>query len=122
MKKVIKFIFIFLISICLLFWLARNTWKLFGFKYCDPVTIQTVEIEDNNVKIEGRDTNLIPKGCIGYYYEINDDCLYIGFNFSSIFGFFDTSHFEVNIQTDKPISKVIVKTNSSQQIVYDINN
>ena len=88
MKKIIKRILVIAIVISTVFVMGRYGWKLTGFKLCQNSIIYDVEVNENEVTIKGRDANFIPRGFVGYYYEIEDNCLYIGFRFSSIFGFF----------------------------------
>ena len=70
MKKIIKIILVIAIVISTVFVMGRYGWKLTGFKLCQNSIIYDVEVNENEVTIKGRDANFIPRGFVGYYYEI----------------------------------------------------
>ena len=80
MKKIIKIILVIAIVISTVFVMGRYGWKLTGFKLCQNSLIYDVQVDENRVTMKGRDANFIPRGFVGYYYEIEDNCLYIGFS------------------------------------------
>ena len=120
MKKIIKIILVIAFVISTVFVMGRYGWKLTGFKLCQNSMIYDVQVDENRVTIKGRDANFIPRGFVGYYYEIEDNCLYIGFRFSSIFGFFEKSEFQIEINSDEKINKIIMKSAESETVIYDI--
>ena len=120
MKKIIKIILVIAIVISTVFIIGRYGWKLTGFKLCQNSMIYEVEVNENRVTIKGRDANFIPRGFVGYYYEIEDNCLYIGFRFSNIFGFFEKSEYQIEINSDEKINKIIMKSAESETVIYDI--
>ena len=120
MKKIIKIILVIAIVISTVFIMGRYGWKLAGFKLCQNSMIYDVQVDENRATIKGRDANFIPRGFVGYYYEIEDNCLYIGFRFSGIFGFFEKSEYQIEINSDEKINKIIMKSAESETVIYDI--
>ena len=47
---------------------------------------------------------------------LKDNCLYIGFRFSSIFGFFEKSEFQIEINSDEKINKIIIPIKKSKTL------
>lgn len=120
MKKIIKGFLVILMILLAVFVICRYGWKFAGFNLCQNSIIYDVKVNDDSVVISGRDVNLVPRGFIGYYYQIEDDCMYIGFRFSSIFGFFEKGAYEIEIKTESKVNKIIMKSEKSETVIYDI--
>ena len=88
---------------------GRFGWKLLGFSACQRAGIESVEVSENTVKIKGFYPGSFPEGFCGYYAEEQDGTLYVGFRFSTVFGFFETGDFDVVIPAKGEIHRVIHK-------------
>ena len=66
---------------------GRYGWKLLGFRTCQGAGIESVEVRENTVKINGFCPGSFPEGFCGYYAEEHGEILYVGFHFSAVFGF-----------------------------------
>ena len=65
------------------------------------------------MKIKGFYPGSFPEGFCGYYAEEQDGTLYVGFRFSTVFGFFETGDFDVAIPVEGEIHEVVLKTENS---------
>lgn len=101
------------------FCMGRFGWKLFGFSACQGVGIEQVTVSDNQVHITGFDPSSFPSGFCGYYAEETDGILYVGFRFSPVFGFFEDGEIDVTIPTKGEISKVVLKTGTSEYVLTE---
>ncbi len=72
-----------------------------------------MEVSENTVKIKGFYPGSFPEGFCGYYAEEQDGTLYVGFRFSTVFGFFETGDFDVVIPVEGEIHEVVLKTENS---------
>ena len=72
-----------------------------------------MEVSENTVKIKGFYPGSFPEGFCGYYAEEQDGTLYVGFRFSTVFGFFETGDFDVAIPVEGEIHEVVLKTENS---------
>ncbi len=77
-----------------------------------------IQIGFSTVKIKGFYPGSFPQGFCGYYAEEQGGTLYVGFNFSAVFGFFETGDFDVVIPVDGSISKVVLKTKTYGSIIW----
>lgn len=121
MKNAKKAIMILLVAAVLLtavFAAGRYGWKLLGFRVCEGVGIESVEVGESTVKIKGFYPGSFPEGFCGYYAEEQDGLLYVGFRFSTVFGFFETGNFDVAIPVDGSITKVVLKTKTDESIIW----
>ncbi|MGN1399067.1 MAG: hypothetical protein ACI4WG_03605 [Erysipelotrichaceae bacterium] len=121
MKKYLKIILIIPLVMAICFLLGRYGWKLGGFRLCQSANVYDIEVSNYQVKLKGNDVNFIPKGFIGYYAEEKDNCLYIGFRFSALFGFFEKSSFEIEIKTAEKVNKIVMKSAKNETVIYDIS-
>ena len=121
MKSFRKALRILLIAAALLisvFVAGRYGWKLLGFRVCEDAGVESVEVSENTVRIKGFYPSSFPEGFCGYYAEEQDGTLYVGFRFSTVFGFFETGDFDVAIPVDGSISKVVLKTKTDESIIW----
>ena len=110
LKRSIAILLILLLILSAIFALGRYGWKLLGFRACEGAGIESVEVGGSTVKIKGFYPGSFPEGFCGYYAEEQDGTLYVGFNFSTVFGFFETGDFDVTIPVKGEIQEVILKT------------
>ena len=97
---------------------GRYGWKLLGFRTCQGAGIESVEVSENTVKIKGSYPGSFPEGFCGYYAEEQDGSLYVGFRFSTVFGFFETGDFDVAIPVKGEICEVVLKTETSETTIW----
>jgi hypothetical protein len=93
-------------------------WKLLRFQTCQGAGIESVEVSENTVKIKGFYPGSFPEGFCGYYAEEQDGSLYVGFRFSTVFGFFETGDFDVVIPVKGEIHRVIRKARTSETTIW----
>ena len=110
LKRSIAILLILLLILSAIFALGCYGWKLLGFRACEGAGIESVEVGGSTVKIKGFYPGSFPEGSCGYYAEEQDGTLYVGFNFSTVFGFFETGDFDVTIPVKGEIQEVILKT------------
>ena len=124
--KLLKKMFIVLLCVAVLliavFLIGRYGWKLLGFSVCESAGVETVEVTDDRVKITGFFPGSFPEGFCGYYREEQDGTLYVGFRFSSVFGFFETGDFDITIPIKGEVSEVILKTNANESTIWSKDN
>ena len=77
-----------------------------------------MEVFENAVEISGFYPGSFPEGFCGYYAEEHDGTLYVGFRFSTVFGFFETGNFDVVIPVDGSINKFVLKTKTDESIIW----
>ena len=118
LKRIISLLLILLLILASIFALGRYGWKLLGFRVCEGAGIESVEVGESTVKIKGFYPGSFPEGFCGYYAEEQDGSLYVGFHFSTVFGFFATGNFDVAIPVDEGINKVILKTKTDESIIW----
>ena len=117
-KKTIMILLTVAVLLIAIFAVGRYGWKLLGFRACRGAGIESLEVSENTVKIKGFYPGSFPEGFCGYYAEEQDGSLYVGFRFSTVFGFFETGDFDVVIPVDGSISKVILKTKTDESIIW----
>ena len=120
--KLLKKMFIVLLCVAVLliavFLIGRYGWKLGGFNACETAGIEQVNVEEDHVRIRGFYPGSFPTGFLGYHAEQEDDTLYVGFRFSSVFGFFETGDFDITIPIKGDVSEVILKTNANESTIW----
>ena len=119
MKKVSIRIGVFIAILMGVFFLGRYGWKLFGFRLCEDVGIEQVEVQDNAVHIVGFDPGSFPRGFCGYYAKEKDGILYVGFRYSLIFGLFESAGHDITIPTKGDIKAVVLKTETRERILME---
>lgn len=111
-----------LVVVCALaagiFLAGRYGWRLLGFSACQGAEIEKITVSDGQVQISGRDTSLVPSGCLGTYYKEEDGKLYVGVRFSGLFGFFELSRFDVTIPTQGKVEEVYLKTGDNAFLIW----
>ena len=117
-KKIIMILLIVAVLLTAVFTAGRYGWKLLGFRACQGVGIESVEVSENTVKIKGFCPGSFPEGFCGYYAEEQDGSLYVGFRFSTVFGFFETGDFDVSIPVKGEIREVVLKTETSETTIW----
>lgn len=117
-----KRIFVILLCIMLLlvavFLIGRYGWKLFGFGACESAGIEQVHVAENQVHIRGFYPGSFPQGFLGYHAIQVDDTLYVGFNFSGVFGIFETGDFDITIPTEGIVTQVVVKSGEHENTIW----
>ena len=86
-KKTVTTLLTVAVLLMVVFAAGRYGWKLLGFRACQGAGIESVEVSENTVKIKGFYPGSFPEGFCGYYAEEQDGTLYVGFRFSTVFGF-----------------------------------
>jgi hypothetical protein len=117
-KKTITTLLTAAILLIAVFAAGRYGWKLLGFRACQGAGIESVEVSENTVKIKGFYPGSFPEGFCGYYAEEQDGSLYVGFRFSTVFGFFETGDFDVVIPVKGEIHRVIRKARTSETTIW----
>ena len=110
-KKTIMILLTVAVLLTAVFATGRYGWKLLGFRACQGGGIESVEVSKNTVKIKGFCPGSFPEGFCGYYAEERDGSLYVGFRFSTVFGFFETGDFDASIPVKGEIREVVLKKN-----------
>ena len=117
-KKTITTLLTAAILLIAVFAAGRYGWKLLGFRACEEAGIESVEVSENTVKIKVFCPGSFPKGFCGYYAEEQDGSLYVGFHFSTVFGFFETGNFDVSIPVKGEICEVVLKAETSETTIW----
>lgn len=117
-KRIIITLLVAAVLLAAVFALGRYGWKLLGFRACQGAGIESVEVAEGSVEISGFYPGSFPEGFCGYYARQQDGTLYVGFRFSSVFGVFETGNFDVDIPVDGNVSEVILKTKTSENIIW----
>ena len=102
----------------IIFLVGRYGWKLGGFNACQGAWLETVEVGQGTVHIRGGYPGSFPSGFCGYYAREQEGTLYVGFHFSSVFGFFETGDFDITIPVKTEINRVILKTGDHEVPVW----
>lgn len=87
------------------------------FKACESAGIEKVTIKEDQVHIRGLYPGSFPQGFLGYHAGQVDDTLYVGFQFSGLFGIFETGDFDITIPTQGTVGQVVVKCGVDEQTV-----
>ena len=117
-KKVFIAIVVVLMVLAGIFFAGRYGWKLLGFKACEGAGIESIMVSEQQVEIQGYRPGLNPAGFIGYHAEEKDGKLYVGFNFSGVFGFFETGDFKIQIPVESEIQEVYMKTSKNEHLIW----
>lgn len=120
LKKVLSTMIIIIFVVTIVFFAGRYGWKLIGFDATQSAGIRTVKVDEKTVHIQGFYPGSFPEGFCGYYSEEKDGKLYIGFRFSSIFGFFEKGEFDISIPVQQEIDEVILKTRMNEYSIWKI--
>ena len=117
-KKAVTMLLTVAVLLMAVFAAGRYGWKLLGFSACQGAGIESMEVSENTVKIKGFCPGSFPEGFCGYYAEEQDGTLYVGFRFSTVFGFLETGDFDVAIPVKGEIHRVIHKTKTSETTIW----
>ena len=118
LKTVSLILLVLAIIVSIIFLIGRYGWKLGGFHACEAAGIEQINIEEDHVRICGFYPGSFPRGFLGYHAEQVDHTLYVGFRFSSVFGFFETGDFDITIPIKGDVSEVILKTNTNESTIW----
>ena len=55
---------------------------------------------------------------MGYHAEQVDDTLYVGFQFSGVFGIFETGDFDIVIPTEGDVTQVVVRSGEHENTIW----
>lgn len=116
--KILKGSLIAAALLLIIFCIGRYGWKLGGFDACESAGIERVEVTGGQVAITGFYPGSFPQGFLGYHAEEKDGKLYVGFQFSGVFGIFETGDFEITIPTKGEIREVYIKTSENEHLIW----
>lgn len=119
LKRTFSILLILLLTLLIIWCGGRYGWKLRGFDATESATIESIEVTETSVHIEGKYSGFVPKGFVGYIYKEENNILYVGYHYSSIFGFFDLPSFEIDIPIQNDIEKVYTKTNNKEYLIWE---
>ena len=117
-QKVIAGFLSLFVLLALIFFAGRYGWRVLGFRACRGAGIESVTVGDHAVEIKGFSPGSFPEGFCGYYSEERDGKLYVGFRFSTVFGFFEAGNFDVTVPTQGRINQVILKTQAAEISIW----
>lgn len=118
MKRAITAVALLAALLIIVFLMGRYGWKLGGINACHGAWLETVEVGQGTVHIRGGYPGSFPSGFCGYYAREQEGTLYVGFHFSSVFGFFETGGFDITIPVETEIQQVILKTGDHEVPVW----
>ena len=118
LKRLLTILLCTAVLLFVIFLIGRYGWKLGGFRACESAGIEQVHVEENQVRICGFYPGSFPQGFLGYHAEQVDSTLYVGFQFSGLFGFFETGDFDITIPTEGIVSRVMVKTGEQEYPIW----
>lgn len=123
MKKLGKFTIVVLCFILLLFIGPRYGWRLFGFNACvDPTAIITydINVSDDHVNIKGFTSQSAPS-FVGYVYKIENDNIYVGLKYNTLFGFIRRNgEFDINVKCDTSnLSGIYFKNGNGKKVIWE---
>ncbi len=119
-KRILRGLLVIVVFVLAIFYIGRYGWKLGGFRACESAGITSVEVSGNAVHITGFYPGSFPEGFCGYYSEERDGKLYVGFQFSAVFGIFETGDFDITIPIKGEIEEVIIKTSMNETAVWNV--
>ncbi len=122
-SRMIKFAIIILVIEILLvgvFCCGRWGWKLLGFRVCDGAHIETATVKEDSVRIQGVDPSIPPDGFLGYVYEEAEGTLYLGVQFSDLFGIFETGTFDITVPVEGKITQVCLRTADNDYTIWSL--
>lgn len=97
---------------------GRWGWKLLGFWGCEGARLETVTVEDGQVRLQGTDPGIPPEGCLGYLYEEDNGKLYVGLRFDGLFGILENGAFDFTIPVEGEITEVYLKTATEDYLIW----
>ena len=124
MKRKVKRILILFAAVVALwvavFFGARYGWRLAGFSFCRTAQIESVSVETDCVKIEGSWPGVFPESFIGYYAEVVDGTLYVGFKYNKLLGvwIYDKGDFQIEVPVEGQIHAVYMKSGDNEYQIW----
>lgn len=118
-KKTLAVLILIVVILTAIFIAGRYGWKLGGFRACQSAGIDSVKVGEKTVHITGFYPGSFPEGFCGYYAKEQDGKLYVGFQFSAVFGFFETGNFDITIPVKGEINEAILKTKMNETSVWN---
>lgn len=118
LKKILAILLCTVLLLIAVFLIGRYGWKLLGFHTCESAGIEYVNVEEDKVRIRGFFPGSFPEGFLGYHSEQIDSTLYVGFEFSGLFGFFETGDFDITIPTNGKVTQVVIKTKNNEYPIW----
>lgn len=118
MKRILTTLLILLGVLVSVFFAGRYGWRIGGFSACQSAGIRSVEVTEQAVSISGFYPGSFPQGFCGYYAQEKNGTLFVGFRFSTVFGFFNTGNFDISIPVKGEITEVIVKTKRNEHSIW----
>lgn len=119
MKKVMMSIAMVALLLISGFFIAREAWKGFGFRYCiDPslIIVQTIEENEGTYHLTGT-TMDSASSFVGYTTKIEGDNLYIGLKYNFLLGFFDRNgDFDITVEGEG-IDHIYLVNEQSQRLL-----
>lgn len=119
LKRILTVLLSIGVILTAIFLAGRYGWKLGGFHACTGAGIDTVAVSDRAVHINGFYPGPFPKGFCGYYSQEQDGKLYVGFRFSTVFGFFEAGNFDITIPLKGAIDAVILNTKRNETTIWN---
>ena len=116
--RLIKIIAIAIAASVILFFAGRYGWRVFGFAACENTAIDSINVSENHVSISGHDPALFPSGFIGYVAKQEGERLYIGVNYSALFGFFELGRFDIEVPFEGEVNEIYLKTSKSEELLW----
>ena len=116
--RLIKIIVIAIAAMVIIFFAGRYGWRVFGFAACENTAIDLIKLSENHVSISGHDPALFPSGFIGYVAKQEGERLYIGVNYSALFGFFELGRFDIEVPFEGEVNEIYLKTNKSEELLW----
>lgn len=116
--RLTKIIVIAIAAIVILFFAGRYGWRVFGFAACENTAIESLKVSENSVSISGYDPASFPSGFIGYVAKQKGERLYIGVNYSTLFGFFELGRFDIEVPFEGEVNEIYLKTNKSEELIW----
>lgn len=118
LKRLLTILLCTAVLLFAVFLIGRYGWKLWGFRTCESAGIEHVNVEENQVRIRGFYPGSFPEGFLGYHAEQVDSTLYVGFEFSGLFGIFETGDFDITIPTSGKVTQVAIKTKNREYPIW----
>lgn len=124
MKRKVKRILILFAAVVALwvavFFGARYGCRLAGFSFCRTAQIESVSVEPDCVKIEGSWPGVFPESFIGYYAEVVDGTLYVGFKYNKLLGvwIYDKDDFQIEVPVEGQIYAVYMKSGNNEYQIW----
>jgi len=121
LKRITAIVLIVLILLGVFWGVGRYGWKLFGFRAAQGAVVESIEVMEDGVHITGCYPGSFPCGFLGYVSKEYDGCLYVGYHFSGLFGFFETGSFDITIPVKGEIREIWTKTDKTETRIWSVD-